>query len=322
MKKLKWGLIGCGDIVQKRIGPAFLELKNCELIAVARENTNLVKECAIKFKAKKWYNNWKVLINDKEIEAVYIATPVYLHAEQAILSANSGKHILCEKPMAMDTNEYDKMINTCKKNNVQLSIAYYRHFYPVVSRIKEIISSDEIGKVTIIQINAFETFNRNRNESRYWLLEKNKSGGGPMMDFGCHRIEVLLNILGKIDKIIGIKSNVLFKNRNVEDTLSALFKFKNDSLAIINVSHAVFESNDTLEVFGTRGSIHVPVLNEGTLVVITKDEKRIEKIPPNKNLHLPLINAFTDAILNNNVIPVPGEIGREVNRILEEIYKY
>ncbi len=322
MKKLKWGLIGCGDIVQKRIGPAFLELKNCELIAVARENTNLVKECAIKFKAKKWYNNWKVLINDKEIEAVYIATPVYLHAEQAILSANSGKHILCEKPMAMDTNECDKMINTCKKNNVQLSIAYYRHFYPVVSRIKEIISSGEIGKVTIIQINAFETFNRNRNESRYWLLEKNKSGGGPMMDFGCHRIEVLLNILGKIDKIIGIKSNVLFKNRNVEDTLSALFKFKNDSLAIINVSHAVFESNDTLEVFGTRGSIHVPVLNEGTLVVITKDEKRIEKIPPNKNLHLPLINAFTDAILNNNVIPVPGEIGREVNRILEEIYKY
>lgn len=321
MKKIKWGLIGCGDIVQKRVGPAFVELKNCELIAVSRANKKLVKECAEKFKAKKWSSNWKDIVNDKEIDAVYIATPVFLHEEQTIACAQAGKHILCEKPMAMNTKECKKMIAVCKKNNVKLSIAYYRHFYPVISRIKKIISSGTIGKITFSQINAFEIFNRNPGEPRYWLLEKNKSGGGPMMDFGCHRIEVLLNILGPIDNIKSIKSNILFKERNVEDTLSVLLKFKNQVHGIINVSHAVFESKDSLEIYGSKGSIHVPVLNKGILNVITDKGTQTEKLLPHKNFHLPHINAFTEAILNNNSTPVSGEIGLEVNKILEKIYK-
>lgn len=321
MKKLKWGLIGCGDIVQKRVGPAFIELKNCNLIAVSRANKNLVKECAEKLKAKKWYYNWEDIVKDKEIDAVYIATPVYLHADQTIACAKAGKHVLCEKPMAMNTKECNKMIAVCKKNNVKLSIAYYRHFYPVISRIKEIISSGIIGEITFCQINAFEIFNRSQDEPRYWLLEKSKSGGGPMMDFGCHRIEVLLNILGPIKNIKSIKSNVLFKNRNVEDTLSILLKFKNQAHGIINVSHAVFESNDTLEIYGSKGSIHVPILNKGKLTLITDKGAQTEKLLPHKNFHLPHINAFTEAILNKKNVPVSGEIGLEVNKILEKIYK-
>ncbi len=321
MEKLNWGLIGCGDIVQKRVGPALVELKNCELIAVSRANKKLVKECAEKLKVKKWYSNWKDILKDKEIDAVYIATPVYLHAEQTIACAQAGKHVLCEKPMAMNIKECNKMISACNKKNVKLSIAYYRHFYPVISRIKDIISSGTIGKVTFCQINAFEIFNRNPNEPRSWLLEKNKSGGGPMMDFGCHRIEVLLNILGPIDKIKSIKSNVLFKKRNVEDTLSVLLKFQNQTHGIINVSHAIFESKDSLEIYGSKGSIHLPVLNKGILTVITDKGSQTEKILPHKNFHLPHINAFTEAILNDKKVPVSGEIGLEVNKILNKIYK-
>ena len=106
MEKLNWGLIGCGDIVQKRVGPAFVELKNCELIAVSRANKKLVKKCAKKLKAKKWYSNWKDILKDKEIDAVYIATPVKLHAEQAIAAAEAGKHVLCEKPLVFKIAEF------------------------------------------------------------------------------------------------------------------------------------------------------------------------------------------------------------------------
>ena len=163
------------------------------------------------------------MIGDDEIDAIYIATPVHLHAEQTIAAAKAGKHVLCEKPMAMNVAECDRMISACHENAVKLGIAYYRHFYPVINRIKKIVSDCEIGNIIMVQINAFERFNPLPGQPRYWFMQKDKAGGGPMFDFGCHRIEVLLNIFGPIKNIKGFVCNVLFE-REVEDTATALFK--------------------------------------------------------------------------------------------------
>ena len=137
MKTLKWGLIGCGDISKKRVAPALRDLENCELSAVNRNNFELAESFAKEFGAKKWYKDWHHLINDREIEAVYISTPIYLHAEQTIYAANAGTHVLCEKSMALNQKDCDLMIEACVKNNVKLGISYYRHFYPVIKRIKQ-----------------------------------------------------------------------------------------------------------------------------------------------------------------------------------------
>ncbi len=152
MKKLRWGLIGCGDISRKRIAPALKALEQCELVAVARANHALAESFAQEFGAKRWYKNWRDLINDDEIDAVYLATPVYLHAEQTIAAAEAGKHVLCEKPMAMNAEDCERMIETCKKHEVTFGVAYYRHFYPVITRVKEIILSGEIGEPVIVEI--------------------------------------------------------------------------------------------------------------------------------------------------------------------------
>ena len=136
MNKLKWGLIGCGDISQNRVAPALRDLENCNLVAVNRKNVALAESFAKQFGAKKWYKEWQDLIADDEIEAVYIATPVNLHMEQTIAAAEAGKHVLCEKPMALNTKQCKKMIHACKTNDVKLGVAYYRHFYPVINRIK------------------------------------------------------------------------------------------------------------------------------------------------------------------------------------------
>ena len=209
MKKLKWGLIGCGDISEKRVAPALRDLDNCDLVSINRANYAKAEAFARQFGARKWTKDWREIIEDDEIEAVYIATPVYLHAEMTIAAAKAGKHVLCEKPMGMNAGECDEMINACDSNGVKLGIAYYRHFYPAVSRIREIIKSGEIGIIAYAQINNFEPFNRRPGEPRYWLLQKDKSGGGPMMDMGCHRIEVLTTILGHIKEAKGFLSNVL-----------------------------------------------------------------------------------------------------------------
>lgn len=320
MKQLRWGLIGCGDIAQKRIAPALRESATCELVAVSRAQSELAESFAKQFGAKKWYSDWEELLSDEEIDAVYIATPVHLHAAQTIAAAEAGKHVLCEKPMAMNVSECDQMIAACRANKVKLGVAYYRHFYPAVERIKSIIASGDIGTPVLVQINAFEWFNPDADQPRSWLLKKDLAGGGPMFDFGCHRIEVLMNIFGAIKSVRAMTANVLF-DRETEDTATALFQFAGGACGVLSVSHAAMEPKDSLHIFGSLGSIRVSILNEGKIRVIGKLGERYESRPPAANLHSPLIENFVDAVTSIREPAVSGEEGRTVAMIEEEIYR-
>ena len=316
--KINWGLIGCGDISKRRVAPALRDLDNCNLVSVNRSQYELAESFAKEFDAKKWYKTWQELIRDNKIDAVYISTPVHLHAEMTIAAAEAGKHVLCEKPMAMNVNECDRMIEACNVNNVKLGIAYYRNFYPAVRRVKEIIGSGELGKISCAQINIFSYFDRKPGEPRSWLLEKEKSGGGPMYDIGCHRLEVFINIFGPVKDVKGQISNVAFQ-RNVEDTGTALLMFDSNVHGVLSVSHAARESQDTFDIFGSEGSIHIAVLNKGDMIIKSSKEERKESHPPHENFHLPLIDDFTGSILDDREPIVGGGIGREVNRLLEKI---
>jgi predicted dehydrogenase len=319
MKKLRWGLIGCGDISRKRVAPALRDIPDCELVAVNRARPDLAEAFAQEFGAKRWHADWRELITDEEVDAVYLATPVYLHAEQTIAAAEAGKSVLCEKPMAMNTAECDRMIAACAANGVKLGIAYYRRFYPVIRRIQEILRSGEIGKPVLAQVNAFERFNPQPGEDRYWLLEKSKSGGGPMMDFGCHRIEILIHLLGPIKRTTSVAGRAMF-DREVEDTCVAGFEFDRGAQASLAVSHAAFESRDTLDIFCSAGSIHVPALNRGEIRVVTAAGDQLESRPPHANIHQPLIEDFTRAVLTGRDPEVGADVGRAVALIEERIY--
>jgi predicted dehydrogenase len=319
MPPLAWGLIGCGDIARKRVAPALRDLDQCDFVAVSRQRGELAEAFAKEFGARRWYLAWQELLLDKEIEAVYIATPVALHAAQTIAAAEAGKHVLCEKPMAMNVPECDRMIAAARANGVMLGVAYYRHFYPLVQRVKEILESGEIGTPVMAQVNAFEWFDPLPDNSRYWLLRKDRSGGGPMFDFGCHRIELLANVLGPIKRVRAVTANVLF-DREVEDTAAAVFQCERGACGILSVTHAAHEAQDTLDVFCSRGSLHIPVLNEGSMRVVTEQGERRENHPPERNFHEPLIKDFVDAVMNNRQPGVGGETGRMVAMIEEEIY--
>jgi predicted dehydrogenase len=319
MKKLGWGLIGCGDIAQRRVAPALRDLPSCELIAVNRAQSELAPAFAKEFGARRWYLDWKKLLLDEDIDAVYIATPVHLHAEQAIAAAEAGKHVLCEKPLAMNVRECDQMIDACRAHQVKLGVAYYRHFYPVVERIKAILRSGEIGTPVLAQINAFERFDPAADHPRSWLLKKDISGGGPMFDFGCHRIEVLTNIFGAITEVKAMTANAVF-DREVEDTATALFRFERGACAVLSVSHAAAEPKDSLRIFGSVGSIRVSTLNQGKMRVTGRLGERYEVHAPHKNLHEPLIEDFVKAVLTDREPGVSGGTGRDVARIEEAIY--
>jgi predicted dehydrogenase len=315
---LRWGLIGCGDIARRNVAPALRDLANCELLAVSRANYEKAESFAREVGARRRYERWQDLIGDEEIDAVYVATPVHLHAVQTIAAAEAGKHVLCEKPMAMNTGECDRMIAASQAHQVTLGLAYYRHFYPAISRIKELLAAGEIGQAVIAQINAFELFNPPIDHPRYWLTQKKLSGGGPMFDFGCHRIEILMNLFGAINDTHGKLLNILF-DREVEDSAVAVFQFANGPCGVLTISHAAYERQDTLDIFGSRGSIQAAILNEGKLRIKTAEGERFETHPPSSNVHQPLIDDFTRAVLEGRAPQVTGEMGREVARIEDAI---
>lgn len=317
---VRWGIIGAGDIVRRRVAPAINDLPNCELTAIARANADKAEEFAHEFGATRWYADWRELVKDDEVDAVYVATPVYLHAPQTIAAAEAGKQVLCEKPMAMNVAECDEMIEACDAYGVKLGIAYYRRFYPVLGRVRELLASGEIGRPVVAQINSFEYVDIPPDDPRHWFLEKAKNGGGPMMDFGCHRLEVLTNLFGDVRRLSSLTTNVEWKDREVEDTAVATLEFDDGPIATVTVTHGAQEPQDTLEIFGTKGSIHIPVLNRGEIRIVSKDGERIETHPNGPNTDEPLIADFTDAILNKRKPSVGGDTGREIARLMDEIY--
>jgi predicted dehydrogenase len=158
---------------------------------------------------------------------------------------------------------------------------------------------------------AFERFNPQPDDPRSWLLQRSEAGGGPMMDFGCHRVEVLLSLFGPLRLASGVAANVVY-SREVEDTAVALLQFERGVCATVTVTHGAAEPQDTLRIFGTTGSIHVPVLNRSDLRIVRGSETSLESHPPPANLHQPLIQDFVDAVAAGRSPAVTGEVGRAV----------
>ena len=318
--EVRWGLIGAGDIAAKRVAPALRESPHSALVAVARGRAELAADFAQRHGVRRWHADWRELLRDEELDAVYLATPVRLHAEQAIAAAEAGKHVLCEKPMALDVAGCERMLAAARGHGVRLGVAYYRHHYPVVGRLRALLASGEIGSPVLAQAQAFEAFDPAPAHPRAWLLRKAESGGGPMMDFGCHRIEVLLDLLGPVAEVRGYPVNVRFPGREVEDTCIARLGFRSGAQAVLTVTHAAAESRDTLEVYASSGSAHVDVLNQGRLRIVTPAGAREEQHPPHRNLHQPLVEDFVAAVREGREPAVTGEVGLEVNRVLAAIY--
>jgi predicted dehydrogenase len=288
-------------------------------VAVCRARADLAESFAREVGARRWYPVWRGLLTDPEIDAVYVATPVRLHAEQTIAAAEAGKHVLCEKPMAMDLAECDRMIAACRASGVTLGIAYYRRFYPVVARVKHLIDEGAIGTPVLAQMMAFEPFDPRPGEPRSWLLQRSESGGGPMADFGCHRLEVLLHLLGPLRRVTSVVSTIAL-DREVEDTATALLQFERGASGMLAVTHAAADRQDTLDLYGTRGSIRVPALNSGEITIRVDGVERSESLPPALNLHLPLVEDFVEAVRTGRAPAVDGHVGRAVAAVQDAIY--
>lgn len=317
---LAWGLIGAGDIAQKRVAPAMRDLDSCRCLSVSRADSSRLGAFADQFGFQRRETDWRNLVCDPEVEAVYIATPVYLHEEQALAALEAGKPVLCEKPMALDSAGARRMIAAADDRGLALGVAYYRRFFPVVKRIRQILEEGLIGDPVLAVMENFESFHRKPGEPRSWLLDPELSGGGPLMDMGCHRVDLLIHLFGPVVDVSGKADNLRYR-RPVEDSAAVILGFQRSMRAVLLSAHCAFEPRDTLEIYGTRGTIRLPNLNKGDLILVTEQGESRESHPNGPNVHAPLIDDFSRAIREGRLPAVTGEMAQATTEVLDAFYQ-
>ena len=318
-RKIGWGIVGCGDIANKRVVPAIQGLTNTQLVACVRRDAKRVVEFQSRYGISKGYGNYAEFLKDSELETVYLATPVWLHCSQAIEAAEKGKHVLCEKPMAMNTKECGRMIDACRINGVKLGVAYYRRFYPVVLKIQEIIRQGLIGEPIFVRSTLVEHARLDGKTGLSWRFVPEQGGGGLLMDVASHRLDLLVMLFGQPESISAF-TDIRTCPIDVEDTGSLLIRFTSGLHATVFSSHCIKHPRDDFEIFGSEGSLKVSPLNSNRLEVI-KDNVKTFDLPKADNVHQPLLEDFNRAIIEDRQPVVPGEEGLKTSLLLEAAYE-
>ena len=254
MGTVGWGVIGCGGIADRRTIPeGILPAKNSELIAVMGRRESEVRDIAKKYGVKKYYLREKDLLGDPEVEAVYIATPNYLHARQAIAAAEAGKHVLCEKPLATTIEKSEDIIATCERNKVKLAVGFMMRFHACHQKAIEIIKQRLIGQLVMgrAQLTCWYP-----EIPGAWRQNPKLGGGGSLMDMGIHCIDLLRMFFGEVKEASAFVDTLVF-SYPVEDMSTAILRFESKAHGIIdnyfNVPDAA--AQNMLEIYGTRGCI-------------------------------------------------------------------
>ncbi len=255
MQTIKWGIIGCGDVTEIKSGPAFQLIENSELVAVMRRNRDLAKDYATRHKVPKWYDNAELLINDPEVNAVYVATPPSSHKEYAIAAAGAGKPVYVEKPMAMSFEECTEMIDACSKSNVLLFVAYYRRALPRFLKVKALLNEGAIGDVRFVKVRYYEKLREcDINGHQHWRVDAQVAGCGYFCDLGSHIIDLIQYLLGDITEASGHSSNQS-KIYHAEDIVTGEFIFESGVHGAGIWSFNASENIDEVEIIGSKGKI-------------------------------------------------------------------
>ncbi len=314
-KPIRWGLVGCGDIAEKRVAPALQHAVGSKLLACSRKQPARLLEFQQRHGIPKGCADPAEIFADPEIDAIYLATPVFLHCLHTIEAAEHGKHVLCEKPMAMDTEECQRMVDACRSHGVKLGIAYYRRFYPVVQRIQELLRAGALGKVVLVRTTLVSPTSL---EPAAWRFVPDQGGGGLLMDMVSHRLDLLCMLFGE-----PLSVSALTATRElsipVEDTGSLLIQFAGGVHAAVFASHCIHAEMDGFEIFGTRGSLRVSPLNDSELKLFGNTDEAFQ-LPKADNVHLPLIEDFNQAIRGNHEPRISGVEGMKASVLLEAAY--
>jgi len=309
---LNWIVVGIGDIAIRRVIPAIQAEPRSRLYGVVTRDP--AKAAALHTRV--WSSLEEALANpSSETQAVYLATPVFLHAPQTIQSFRAGRHALCEKPLAMNLAEAQLMLQSSKDAEKTFGVAYYRRFYPKVQRAKQLLEAGAIGKPVLAELTCHSWLDGTESE-RNWLVDPAKAGGGPLYDIASHRIDVLNYLFGQPLRVSGHLSNAVH-HYAVEDNATVMIDYANGVRGIVDVRWHSKVRRDECRIRGTEGEMEMSPLNGPELVYPGGSEQ----LAPNANLHYPMMQNFVEAVLDKAPLISSGESAIWTDWVTEEVMR-
>lgn len=323
MKLLNWGFIGCGEVTEKKSGPAFNEVDNSQVLAVMSRNETKARSYAERHHIQKWYTDAQKLIDDPDVNAIYIATPPSSHATYAIMAMRAGKPVYVEKPLASNYDDCIRINRISEQTGIPCFVAYYRRYLPYFQRVKKILSCGLIGNIINVQI-RFSCPPRDLDyaseRSLPWRLQPDIAGGGYFYDLAPHQLDILQELFGVITEAEGICANRghLYPT---EDSISACFKFESGlpgSGSWCFVGHKSAKE-DCITVIGDKGMLSFSVYNYNPIQLITSEATTSITVSNPPYVQLPIIKAVIEDLQGIGICSCTSVSATPVNWVMDRI---
>ena len=323
MKILKWGFIGCGEVTEIKSGPAFNEIEGSSIYAVMSRHEQRARSYAERHHVPKWYTDPLELIEDPDVNAIYVATPPSSHATYAIMAMHAGKPVYVEKPLAASYEDCVRINRISEQTGVPCFVAYYRRYLPYFNKVKSIINDGTIGIIQNVQIRFScppRIDDHNKPELQPWRVQPEIAGGGYFYDLAPHQLDLMQDFFGVI-----VHAEGLCANRSglysAEDSVSACFQFESGLIGSGSWCFAGHESaqEDRIEVIGDQGSLSFSVFNYEPIRLITKEGEQTLTVPNPPYVQLPIIRSVIEDLQGIGVCTCTSVSATPVNWVLDRI---
>ena len=323
MKIIKWGFIGCGEVTEKKSGPAFSEVEGSCVVAVMSRDERKARSYAERHGIPRWYTDAQELIDDAEVNAVYIATPPSSHATYAIMAMKAGKPVYVEKPLASTYEDCARVNRISEQTGVPCFVAYYRRYLPYFEKVKDIVERGVIGKVVNVQVRFAvppRELDYTKPEELPWRLQPDIAGGGYFYDLAPHQLDLLQHYFGVIIEARGICANRggLY---TAEDSVSACFEFENGLPGSGSWCFVAHESarEDRIHLIGDRGSVSFSVFDYHPIHLHTIYGEENIAVPNPPYVQFPIIKNVIEHLQGISVCECTSVSATPVNWVLDRI---
>ncbi len=320
--EVRWGFIGCGEVTEKKSGPAFSQIDGSCVVAVMSRNKEKARDYAERHHVQRWYNDAQSLVDDPDVNAVYIATPPSTHATFAIMAMRAGKPVYIEKPMAANYDDCCRINRIAERMGVPCFVAYYRRYLPYFLKVGELISAGRIGKVINVQI-RFAVPPRDLDYNRTnlpWRVQPDIAGGGYFYDLAPHQIDLLQMFFGPIIDAKGFKSNMggLYET---EDSVSACFRFDTGLPGSGSWCFVAHESakEDRIEIIGDKGQVCFSVFTYAPITLHTEQGREEIVVKNPEHVQMPLIELVVRHLQGKAICECDGVSATSVNWVMDRI---
>ncbi|MDO9541644.1 MAG: Gfo/Idh/MocA family oxidoreductase [Kiritimatiellia bacterium] len=322
MAIVKWLLVGAGDIARNRVAPALAEAVNSEIVAVCDTRAEPAETLAKRFGVNQIYGDFEQALTKSGADAVYLATPVVLHVPHSLRVLESGKHLLVEKPLGLNATECRRLAEAAKSSNKLAGCAYYRRHSGYYKFTKAMVENGEFGQIVGGYMNYFTYHKPDKSALNYWTVVREKSGGGLLCHLGSHIFDILIGLFD-LPLSVCAQCATLTNDWNVEDCAAIIIKLRNGALFTANFNwNSRTPCRHEWEFLGTRAKVSWgwPHDSEPLLKTVGREVQKIE-IQKVKNIHLPLVQDFVDAVLNNRQPLCTVEEAFKTSLLTDAIYR-